>query len=160
MSVQGVFNPGDVVRYETLTRPDRWCREGTAIAVKQGGVVRLLDTYWCLGTETHVLTTDEAATAEFRFNLNDYDELDVYDRGAPAKWERYAEADREVVTEQHGHRRRWFVRKGAVEDRETIVANAAATVDKRERELEVAQDRLAWARQELAAATTALDGAQ
>lgn len=153
-----MFKPGDVVQYETLTRPDRWCREGTAVALEMNGMVRLVDTYWSLESDSHVLTADEAATAELRFNVDDYDELDVYHRGSPGTWERYAEADREVITEQHGHRRRWFLRKGAVEDRETIIANAAAEVERLELELESAQRRLEWAREDLAALTELKEG--
>jgi hypothetical protein len=148
--VSGGFALGDVVRYETLDRPNGWCREGIAIATKVGSRLKLLDTYWSGGSETHALTDAEVATAELIFNIGDYDELDRYSSGTPRMWEKYAPADREIITEQHGHSMRWFIRKGASEDWPTQIDNARRRVAERESDLAVTQRSLEWERQELA----------
>ena len=142
---------GDVVDYDTLTRPNRWCREGTAIgtATRDGRVI-LCDTYWSGGSETHVLTDAEIATARLRFNLGDYDELDRYSHRSPVMWKTYAPADRQTVTAQHGCHTRWFVRKGASPDWATQIANAREVVAERELDVASAQRQLDWAREDLA----------
>jgi hypothetical protein len=152
----------DVVRYETLTRPNRWCREGIAIAEQRGsGAIYLLDTYWGHHTsETHVLSDPEIATAELLFNLDDYDELDKYSSGSKLKWERYAPADRRIVTEQHGCYTRWFVRKGAVESWPTKIENAQRELDKKREDLKHAQWHVEWAEQELARVIADAEAAQ
>lgn len=141
---------GDVIRYDTLTRPNRWCREGIAVAENRNGRVVLLDTYWCGGSETHVLTDEEAATGELLFNIGDYDELDRYSRNSPHTWEKYAPADRQVITEQHGLRSRWFIRKGATEDWPTQIANAEQVVEEKRGKVRSAQISLEWALVDLA----------
>ncbi|SIE37803.1 Uncharacterised protein [Mycobacteroides abscessus subsp. abscessus] len=145
--------PGDVVRYTPSTN---WCREGIAIAQDQlntrNGIQRhvLLDTYWHLGTETHVLEDNEAATAEFMFNLADYDELERYSHESPRKWEKYAPDDRQLITSQHGLQKRWFIRKGAKPDWATQIENARQVVTDRKRNLDFAQSDLRWANEDLA----------
>ncbi|MBS69374.1 MAG: hypothetical protein CMK98_13710 [Pseudomonas sp.] len=150
---------GDVIRYEPLTRPNRWCREGIAIAEDRGWRVVLLDTFWGGGTETHVLTDEEASTGELLFNVGDYDELDRHNPGTPLTWEKYAPEDRRVITEQHGLRSRWFIRKGASEDWPTQIANAERAVEDRRAcfssaraSLECAERRLQDVRQKAATA--------
>ena len=140
------WQAGDVVHYEPGPafpgQTDvRWCREGTAIAgANRDGSVTLVDTYWGIRDgQSHALTDDELATAELRFNLADYDELNRYDRGARQEWEKYAPADRERVTSQHGLQSRWFVRKGAAEDHATIVQNARDRLAEAESALESAR---------------------
>ena len=143
------FAPGTVLTYTTLTRPNRWCREGTAIVVKSG---RAIDTYWgsTASTDSHVLTGEELATAEVLFLLKDYDELDIPRRESPATWKRYAPADRRRTTSQHGLQARWFIRKGAEPDLATQIANAQqnvadAEVALRSAERQLDSDRLALA---------------
>ncbi|WP_032384670.1 hypothetical protein [Rhodococcoides fascians] len=139
------FRAGDVVRY-TPERSDKWCREGYAVAVERRQQIELLDTYWRLsGSESHTLNEVEVESAELLFNLNDYDELH---RRSEQQWEKYAPADRQRYTEQHGCVVRLFVRKGAVEDHATKVENARRDVDVRLEELATAQRRLTWAQEE------------
>jgi hypothetical protein len=97
--------PGTVVRY----RPERtWCREGTAIADDNG---LLYDTYWHSGQD--VLSDAEAASAEVLFHLDDYEEIDRYQRMS-STWESYHPDDRRVITSQHRLQKRWLIRKDAV----------------------------------------------
>lgn len=146
------FTEGDVIRYDSITQPSRWCREETAIAERlKSGEIAFFDTYWGTGSDAHRVTADELATAELQFNLADYDEFDRYDRGSVTRWSRYAPADRQKVTSQHGLQARWFVRKGSIEDITTQIENARADVLAREADVQSAQRRLAWAQEELAA---------
>lgn len=140
------FQPGDVVHY---TPADRWCHEGIAIARERFGCVVLFDTYWG-SYQPRALTDAEAATAELAFRLDDYDELQLYSSHAnAAEWEKYAPADRQLITSQHGLQKRWFIRKGAVEDWPTKIANAQAVVDDAVAALNTATSRLRWAQEEL-----------
>ncbi|PKQ59750.1 hypothetical protein B5566_02600 [Mycobacterium sp. MHSD3] len=109
----------------------------------------MLDTYWGASEPTELSDT-EAATAEFMFKLADYDELDRHSHSAKATWEKYAPADRQVITHQHGLQHRWFIRKGASPDWATQLSNAQGVVDAYEYELGCAQRRLQWARDDLA----------
>lgn len=144
------FQPGDVVRYETLDRPNRWCREGTAIAERRNPYrVVLVDTFWSGGTEAHVLTDEETATAELRFNLNDYDELDRYSGMSQATWHKYATKDRAAVTSQHGLRKRWFILKGATEDLATQIVNQREKIAECQSKFQSARNDLRYAEQEL-----------
>lgn len=147
--MSGEWRPGDVIRYSTLTRPNRWCREGIAIAEERRCRVVLLDTFWGGGSETHVLTDAEADTGEWLFNIGDYDELDRYSHGTPSTWEKYAPEDRRVITEQHGLRSRWFIRKGASEDWATQIANAERALEKKRSQLRSAELSLEWALEDL-----------
>jgi hypothetical protein len=146
------FKVGDVVGYLPAERFDRWwCREGTAIAKEaHDGTVTLADTYWQSGGDAHVLTDDELATAELRFNLADYDELDRYDKGSKLAWEKFAEDDRELVTSQHRLECRWFIRKGAVESIDQQIANARARLATAESNLDSARWGVERAQRELA----------
>lgn len=141
-----LFHPGDVVRY---TPAQYHCREGIAIGHQRRGITVLLDTFWDCGGDQHCLTHEEATTARLLFRLSDYDELDRYSHGVASQWEKYAPADRQVITSQHGLRKRWFIRKGATENMATQIANARREVAKREGEVESAQRRLEWAREDL-----------
>lgn len=99
----------DVVRY-VPERQSRWCRECLAVAVMWSGRLVLVDTFWGLRySDDHVLTDAEASTAELVFNTDDYDELPQYGGGSRDLWERYAPADRERITSQHGLQARWFI---------------------------------------------------
>ena len=142
------FKADDVVRY-TSERRDRWCREGTAIACGDDAI--LVDTFWGgYGSDSHVLTPDERATAEVLFNIADYDELDRYNHGSEGTWRKYAPGDRTVITSQHGLQRRWFVRKGAQPNLPTQIQNAREAVAQAEEKLSSAQWWLDSARRELA----------
>lgn len=156
-----IYRPcaGDVVRY---TPTDRWCREGIAIAQDRTnltGRAVLLDTYWG-NTEPRALTDAEADTAELMFKLADYTELDPYLYSSPATWDTYAPADRQLITEQHGCRKRWFIRKGAQPDWATQIANARGVVSARELELASAERRLRWAQEDLVRVLAAADAAE
>lgn len=143
----GPFRPNDVVKYTPdPTRHDpNWCREGVAIASDPNMI--LTDTYWGSGTDAHILTPTETATAEVLFNLDDYDQLP---RNAWDTWTQYAEADRGIVTSQHGLQRRLFIRKGAKPDWATMLENARDKVEAAEREVRHATSLLTYARRELA----------
>lgn len=86
--------PGDVVRYTPSTN---WCREGIAIAQDQlntrNGIQRhvLLDTYWHLGTETHVLEDNDHQPARPAKTV-------VHPQGCEA---RLGDADRERASGRH-----------------------------------------------------------
>jgi hypothetical protein len=140
---------GDVVTYDTLDRPNRWCREGLAIADERGGRLLLLDTFWCGMTETHVLTEAEKATAVMVFNIGDYDELPDQP-GVADRWRTYHPDDRERITGQHGLTVRYFVRRGSRPDHETRVENAREAVEDAERAVRVAESRLKDAQGRLA----------
>lgn len=141
---------GDVVSY---TPTDRWCHEGTAIAVQRGNRMLLLDTYWG-SHDPAVLTESETASAALMFNLADYDELDRYLHSSPVTWEKYAPADRQLITMQHGLQRRWFTRKGAAPDWRTQIDNAHKAFRKRTDALDSARRQVEWARQDLADVVT------
>ena len=141
------FRPGDVVTYH----PDqRHCREGTAIAEAPNGFdVVLFDTFWGCGGDQHRLTATEVAAAEFKFAIGDYDELDRYSHSSAGTWLKYAPADRQLITSQHGLQKRWFIRKGATEDLATQIDNAHEKVAEWERAVESATRSLGWARDDL-----------
>jgi hypothetical protein len=149
------FREGDVVSYAPGERfpgqrDTRWCREGTAIAGKHDGGIQLADTFWLMGTEDHILTEAEIATAELLFNLDDYDELGRYSRESPSQWKKYAPADRQQITSQHGLQHRWFIRKGAAEDHATQVENARERLREAEAKLQSAQWSVESAQRDLA----------
>lgn len=144
---------GDVIRYRS-ERDNSWCREGMAIATNRyGGDLVLVDTYWgSPSVEDHILTAHEIGTAELLFNLADYDEVGRYSRTAPSEWEQRAPEDRQIITQQHRLQTRWFIRKGSTTDRATIIRNARDRLEAAEGEVESAQRRVQWAREELARA--------
>lgn len=145
-----ITRTGTVVRYE----PDpsrfepRWCREGIAVADSHG---RLVDTFWEGGSEAHVLTAEEVATATHLFDLSDYRELPHAERYL---WKNYHPDERQRITSQHGLSARYFVRLGAEPDLGTRVENARLAVREAEEAVKSAQSTLAWRRRELDALTT------
>jgi hypothetical protein len=143
------FKPGDVLDYHTLTRPNRWCREGVAIVEpgRHGGAPIAVDTYWSSGFDNHILTEDELATAQLRFNINDYDELDRYARGTRSEWETYHPLERQEVCSQHGLETRYFIRKGAKPDLSTRIANLDRRIEEQEQKVRTAKADLEWMRQ-------------
>ena len=134
---------GDVLHYT----PERtWCREGTAIVkTRQNGSLFAADTFWGGGSETHILTAEELATAETVFNLSDYREVGKYEA-----FSEYRPEDRQRVTQQHGLVVQRFLKLDAKPDRETILDNARLNVEEAERGVDSAQRSLKWAREELA----------
>lgn len=146
------FRAGDVVHY---TPAQHHCREGIAIAHDRYGKVVLLDTFWNCGGDQHALDTNEVLSAELIFNLGDYRELDQYNRASPVMWAKYAPADRQVITSQHGLTRRWFIRHGASEDWPTQIENARRELEQRELDAASAQRQVEWAREYLAKVITA-----
>lgn len=140
------WRPGDVLRY----RPERHhAREGTAFVRDDG---RAYDTFWSAdGSDmySHALTAQELDTAEAKFNVDAFDELDRYAPGARSKWETYNPDDRARVTMQHGLQEVLFVRRGAAPDMPTQIANAESRVAEAVAEVDAADRRLRWARDEL-----------
>lgn len=139
------IRPGDVATYTPDDKPmDRWwCKEGTAIAVQRGDEVWLCDTFW--QSDPRPITPTEAETAVVQFNVEDYEEI----RGKDA-WEKYAPADRQVVTSQHRLQASWLVRKGATEDLPTQIENARERVREAESAVRSAENALDWERRQLA----------
>lgn len=147
----GKFREGDVVTYE---RGNTWCRDGWAVAREtRDGRVVLADTYWSGGSETHIVTIGESENGiKLEFNLDDYFEFKRGSNGYDPKmglWQNFAESDRKVIPEHAGHRRRLFARRGAVEDRQTIIDNARAEVEDRKVKVESAQRALEFAEEAL-----------
>ena len=133
------YKDGDVYRYT----PERtWCREGLATPTSDG--LGLLDTYWQGGQETHRLTGEELATAEFSFNTNDYRELGRYD-----SWDDYPEEDKRVLTAQHGYSRTRYLRIGAEPSRAVIEANLREAVEESLVKVDSAQWSLERAQRQL-----------
>jgi hypothetical protein len=119
---------GDVVRY----RPEEHhCHEGMAIARKMppNGAIELFDTYW--GYPDKRVAPREY---EVLFNLADYE---LFERGLE-QWRRYAPEDRARITHQHGLQAEHYIRKGASEDRATVLRNARDELAEAERKLESA----------------------
>lgn len=144
-SVLTQFAPGDVLGYIP-----RWhhCREGVAFVRDDGAVV---DTFW-RHTDSSAARLDESelATAEMRFNVNDYDALDLYSKSSRPTWLTYHPDDRGRIPSQHGLQEALFVRRGAVPNLETQIANARADVEEAESALRSAQWRLDLRREDLA----------
>lgn len=137
------YAPGTVVRYIS-ERTDYWCREGMAVAGKDG---RLVDTYWESTSDAHVLTAAEQATVTVEFCIGDYRELDRHERHT---WEDYHSDDRQEITAQHGLRRRLFIRIGAEPDLDTRIENAREAVRLGEGIVARAESNLARRREVLA----------
>lgn len=140
------FAPGDVLSYVP-----RWhhCREGTAF-VGEDGVAR--DTFWRhTDTSAERLNEAELATAEVRFNVNDYEALDLYAHSSRPTWLTYDPDDRGRIPSQHGLQEALFVRKGSRPDLSTQIENARRAVEEAESEVRVAQGRLERRREDLAA---------
>ena len=145
----GVLPAGTVVRFipDPSQHSPRWCREGIAIAQKDG---RLHDTFWGSGSEAHIVREVELPSVEVLFHMDDYDELDKW-RPDRQKWLTYAPDDRKRITMQHGLQERLFIRKGALPHRETMLAQARQKVEDAEGDVRRAEGDLRWAREDLAA---------
>lgn len=139
------FRDGDVVEY-TPDNHERHCREGMAVVVQISDTRYLMDTFWGVSNDGHILKVSEVYTAELLFNVNDYDELERYNRESQSIWNNYAPKDRQRITSQHGLQTRWFIKKGASEDWKTKLGNAASAVEDCQNEIEAAHRRLdaAW----------------
>lgn len=125
----------DVITY---TPGNSWCREGWAIVKGRCAV----DTYWRNGgTDDHILTKEELSTAEFKFNLQDYEKIDEY-KSRSAAWESRDEADRESIPHQHGLQRTWLIRAGSSPSDEMIIKNARAAMDAARDDLRAATSQL------------------
>ncbi|HEY0889339.1 MAG TPA: hypothetical protein VGE38_07000 [Nocardioides sp.] len=154
----GGLRPSDVITYtsDRAARGERdayWCLEGLAVVDDEG---RAFDTFWGSGTERHLLTETERATAKFVFNLAEFDELDRW-RPDIEKWMSYAPDDRGRVTSQHRLEQRLYVRKGAKPAREVMIENARAKVAEAEADAAHAQRMLLLAQEDLAALVAAPD---
>lgn len=139
------FKPGDVLSYIP-----RWhhARETTAFVRDDGTAV---DTFWRhTDSSAAVLNEDELATAEVRFNANDYDALDIYSHSSRAEWLTYHPDDRGRIPSQHGLQEALFIRKGAKPHLDTQIANAERAVREALDEVNGAQRRLEWRREDLA----------
>jgi len=140
------FKPGDVLSYVPKGAFEPWhCREGKALVDERG---RAWDTFWQFDGQ-HLLSAEELADAEVVFNVNDYEALDVYAGGSRLLWETYHPDDRGRVTSQHGLREALFLRRGAKPHLATQIENAQALVEKAESELQSAENRLKWRREDL-----------
>lgn len=140
------FKHGDVLSY----LPERHhCRETTAFVTERGVA---LDTYWrpTGDGDSHRLTSDELATATVRFNVNDYDALDVYSRSSRSTWETYHPDDRERIPSQHGYQEALFIRRGAKPDLSTQIENARSRLQTAESGLRIAESRVEWCKRDLA----------
>jgi hypothetical protein len=139
------FTPGDVLSYIP-----KWhhCRETTAF-VREDGIA--VDTFWRhTDSSAAVLSEEEIATAEVRFNVNEFDALDIYSHSSRETWLTYHPDDRGRIPSQHGLQEALFVRKGAEPDLETQIANARREVEEALSEVDSAQRRLEWRREDLA----------
>lgn len=140
------WSAGDVLSYVPWWHH---CREGVAF-VWDDGVAR--DTFWRhTDTSAERLTESELATAELRFNVNDYEALDLYAHSSRPTWMTYHPDDRGRIPSQHGLQEALFLRKGSKPDPSTQIANAQAAVEEAESELRSAEHRLERCRQDLAA---------
>lgn len=143
------LKPGDVLSYI----PERdHCRERTAFVTERGVAV---DTYWQGDyrggyQDAHRLTDDELATATVRFNVSDYDALDLYSKESRPTWETYHPDDRGAIPSQHGLQWALFVRKGAQPHLDTQIENARAAVEQADSKMRSAEATLARRRDELA----------
>lgn len=145
------LTPGNVLSY---IPKDYHCRQGTAIVLEDGrGAV---DTFWDeFGKDSncHWLTGKELETAEVKFNVNDYEQIGTYGHCAPsdeAEWARYRPEDRAHIGSQSQWCAVLLVRKGSKPDTETIIENARREVELAEGDVESANRKLGWARENLA----------
>jgi hypothetical protein len=143
---------GTVVEYDPdpSRHAPRWCREGTAIAVRSlDRPLIFLDTYWGGGGDQHVLQGNELATIRPLFHLDDYDEL-AWSHGVRDKWLTYAPEDRQRITSQHGLQSRYFIKKGARPSLVTQIENARKRLEEAEQDARSAANAVTWRQQELA----------
>lgn len=140
---------GDVIKYETLSRPSGHCLEGLALVEKHPrdkGRLYAKDTFWNMGSENHVLSDEELATAERLFNIHDFTALK---RGSESIWVSYAPTDRARITSQHGLVQKLYIRKGSQPDLDQRIANAERKVARAEQSTSNAQRDLLAADREL-----------
>lgn len=140
---QPQFKVGQFYRYSPKTN---WCHEGLAEVTKHG----ILDTYWGGSSETSPLNEAERASAVLLFDSADYDELDRYNSGSKYRWEQHNPNERQKITEQHGCRTRWFIKKGAVPCIDTKIQNALDRLEEAEVELRSAKYRVESRTEEIA----------
>lgn len=96
------FLDGDVIRYANSSH----CIDGTAIVSKSsyGGNYLVHDTFWDTDrTRVHHKPED----CELLFNLNNVRQV------KPHEYELYSEYDAYCLSTHHGHRKLYYVRKGA-----------------------------------------------
>jgi hypothetical protein len=121
------FKPGDVLSYVPV---GGWhARQGTAIVDERGCAV---DTFWGVQgySDGHVLSEAELAEAELKFRLGDYCKLGEHWDRKHDEWLTYAPEDRQMIGSQ--------------------IQNARNAVEDAERGVSSAENRLHWARQDLA----------
>ncbi len=144
---------GDVLRYAPART---WCREGLAIVerVRNGGLIAF-DTYWITGRT--VLLSDDLATAEVLFNLND---VERFEPSPDASFADFDLADQFVITHQHGLQREQFIRRGAKPSPFVKVLNARRVLAEAQAAGESAQFRIGVARRDLAIVEAAYAASQ
>lgn len=142
------FKTGDIVHY---TPEQHHCREGQAVAEERNGKIILLDTFWGVnGSDRHLLTANEIDSAELKFSLADYMQINLANAYITrSTWEKYAKADRECVTAQHGLRKYYYVRHGAKPSWEQQIENAREELAEAERAVESAMRQVDSARRNL-----------
>jgi hypothetical protein len=136
------------VKVYEYKRSQHHCREGMAVEIGPGD---LRDTYWGLdGSDRHKLTGAEVAGATFLFDTDDYEDVtSPHNREIPSAWADRAEDDRRVVTEQHGLRVRYFIRKGSEPSHEMKVTNARDALLRAQQKAEYAARAVEWAQRDL-----------
>lgn len=142
---QAKLKAGDVLSYLSS---HRHCREGSAFVTDRG----VFDTYWRPygDGESHRLTERELQTAEARFNVNDFDALDLYSATSRPTWETYHPDDRGRISSQHGLQEALFVRRGAQPDLATQIENAREALAVAESKLRSAEWDVEMRRRDLA----------
>jgi hypothetical protein len=141
------FKPGDVLSYVPV---GGWhARQGTAIVDERGCAV---DTFWGVQgySDGHVLSEAELAEAELKFRLGDYCKLGEHWDRKHDEWLTYAPEDRQMIGSQAQYQSTYYVRIGAEPDLNTQIQNARNAVEDAERGVSSAENRLHWARQDLA----------
>lgn len=142
------LKPGDVLWYSP--EGGTHARECLAFVREDG---RVVDTFWHdfdRGSSSYHLRDVEIERAELRFNVNDYEAFDRYDRTAAGRWETYHPDDRARISSQHNLQEVLFIRKGATPDLGTKIKNAQARVAEAESDVRSAQHCLEWRRKDLA----------
>lgn len=141
-ATQQQFKIGQFYSYIPI---NTWCHEGLAEVTKRG----VLDTYWGTTSDSPLLER-EKDSAVLLFDIADYDELDRYCSSSKHRWNQFHPNDRQKITEQHGLRVRWFIKKGASPDFGTKIENARERLTEAEHELRSAQWRVESRKAEVA----------
>lgn len=144
-----LVQPGDVFDYLPL---EHHCREGHAVAEERFGKVVLLDTFWGIsGSDRHLLTDAELATAELKFNLGDYMQVTMSTRHLnESTWSKHAREDRQLITSQHGLQRHYYLRHSAKPSWAQQIENAREELAAAEHNAESAARGVDYARSNLA----------